>query len=87
MHTPEQQAYITKHKLKVVQQAGDDTLYQSRWGCRTIGDIMAMHQWQVDYFNEIVSAKPELTERILEVCDALELRNERCVDEYGCGLF
>ena len=87
MHTIEQQEYIAKHKLKVVQLAGDDTLYQSQWGCRTIEDILLMQQCQIRYFTKLAEERARPKRQPIKVSDELMMRHLRCVDEHGCGLF
>jgi len=84
--TQEQQAYINEHKLHLVQEAGVDSLYNSVWGCRTIQDIIQMHECQVRY-NKKVAEQHQKMRASSRVSDALMILHERCVDEYGCGLF
>ena len=87
MHTPDQLAYIKKHKLCLLQQAGDDSLYLSTvHGAVTVQRAMELDELHSQYRAKLALYRQQ-ARKVLTISDELARRQERCVDEHGCGLF
>lgn len=87
MLSPEQLAYIERKKLVKLQGYGEDALYQTLWGARTVANAMEMEIIQSHHFTKLVAerAKPEV--KPIVVGDEFMVRHLCCADEHGCGLF
>ena len=70
--------YRDKHHLKRLTFDGFNDLYQTRHGAVTIRHAIELDQRRLPVQAVV---KPVI------VSDELEMRNERCIDEFGCGTF
>lgn len=83
MTTQQEQEYLKAHPMRVLQQAGSDTLYQSKWGARTLTDCLRMEVHQKTY-----NSRPKPVPRVrIPISWELGMANERCIAQHGCGLF
>lgn len=80
-------AYLEKYKPKLLCGYGDNALYQTQWGARTVADALEMQELQRAYHAKIAAERTRLKPKPIEVSDELMRRHLRCVDEHGCGLF
>jgi hypothetical protein len=87
MHTPEQLAYIKKHNLRTLLNAGDDSLYLST----VHGAVTVQRAMELDELHSLYRAKLALyrqeARKVITISDELARRQERCVDDHGCGMF
>jgi hypothetical protein len=85
--TPEQQDYIDKYKLVKLCGHGDNALYKSAWGARTIDSILNMAEYTNQYYAAQAEKAARPQRQSIQVSDELMRRHLHCVDTYGCGLF
>ena len=85
--TPEQQDYIDKYKPVKLCGYGDNALYKSNWGARTIDSILNMVECSKRFHAEQASKASIPRQRPIQVSDELMRQHLQCVDDYGCGLF
>lgn len=82
----DQQAYLVKHKLKRLTFDGVNDLYQTRHGAHTIERAMELDAVHAR-FGEAMRQQKLATQHLIPVSDELEARNERCIDQFGCGTY
>lgn len=81
MLTEVEQSYLTKRPMKRLTFDGINDLYlHPLYGARTIGNCI-----ELDGLKR--PASNPSTYREIPISEEMSIRNERCIDEYGCGLF
>ena len=63
--------------MKQLTFQGKDSLWLSIWGARTLEDIERMKALKVP--------EPRVYPKQVEVSEEMGIRNERCIDRYGCS--
>lgn len=79
--TPEELSYVQKHKLRRLTFDGFNDLYlHLRYGSMTVKDCMEKDARLPPKVK--LTPKPEV-----KISEEMSIRNERCIDSFGCGLF
>lgn len=60
---------------------GVNDLYQTPYGAHTLADYEAL----LESRKKLPKAQPH--SEPIQISDELAARNERCIEQYGCGLF
>ena len=76
-----EQDYLAKYPMKRLTFDGVNDLYQSRWGARTILDIIEMRKLQDAYDRRPVPVKR------MEISWEYGMMNERCIEQNGFGMY
>lgn len=85
--TDDGRAYLEKYKPKLLQGYGDNALYQTQWGARTVESALEMLELQRAYHAKIADERARPKPNPIEVSDELLRKHLRFVDEHGFGLF
>ena len=65
---------------------GINDLYQTEFGALTLVDAARMRATQQNY-HRAEASQHAIKVKPVVVSDELELRNERHIDEHGCGMY
>lgn len=72
---------MNDHGFKRLTFSGSNDLFQTPYGAHTLADYAELKALRS------VARPTRRPPRLIQVSLALELRNERCIDELGCGTF
>lgn len=86
--TVEEQEYLQEHPMCKKLQNGPDSevLWQTLYGARTLSNAIYVEKVYAAYHKRLADEERNRRPPI-QVSDELERRNERCIDEFGCGMF
>jgi hypothetical protein len=87
--SPEHEEYLKKHHMKRLTFNGVDDLYQHFiWGAYTIAQCIEKDRISVEYYKKLKEEFVATGSIFAGDCsEELSIRNERCIDENGMGLF
>jgi len=88
MHTPEQLAYIAKHKLAALTNYVDPLYLSTVHGAVTVSRAMELDRVYAAYW-AARRAKAPNDRRLWDdvVSNDFSVRNEKMIDDFGCGHF
>lgn len=88
--TIEEREYLQKHPM--CKKLSDDpdhlALWETLYGARTIGDALHVEKVYAEHqkkLNEEDAKRPKYVSP--NWSEEMEIRHQRCIDEFGCGLF
>ena len=86
--TPDQIEFIRKNNCTQLTADGDNSLYLTPIGAYTIAQAVEITELHRKYREALQAARPH-DKRLWDdvVSDEMSIRNDRSIDQNGCGLF
>lgn len=88
--TIEEQEYLQKHPMcvKLTNDPDHLALWQTLYGARTLSDALETEHTYAVYNKRLAeedrNRKPYVS---TDWSEEMERRHQRCIDEFGCGMF